>query len=220
MKRGFSEGEAPLLFCTTKFVVVPCLHRICSLYDSRLFFGIQLSEESRSEIADTIQILRARPRPSGLRIAWTASENLHVTLKFLGTTNAELIEQTVSAARSALRGVLPFEIGIRRLGGFADLNSPRVLWVGVGDPSDLLGHMVQSLDRALEPLGFKPESRPYHGHITLARVKEGRGAQKIFDPMPKQEFGNCCVEEVILFETHTPSHGPVKYEPVARIHLK
>lgn len=185
----------------------------------RLFFGITLSEKVRTELADTIQVLRGRPLPGKLRLAWTATENLHVTLKFLGGTDPKLLDQILSQARSALHGLPPFEISIRDFGGFPDLDSPQILWAGVDDPSGSLRYSAEALERAVAPLGFRLENRAFHAHVTLARMKEGKGLHRILNPIPDQNFGSCHVEEVVLFESHTPSNGTVKYEPLFRIQL-
>jgi len=185
----------------------------------RLFFGIPLSENVRAELASEIHVLKARPVPASLRLVWASPENLHVTLKFLGGTDPGQIAQILGQARTALKEFHPFEVSIEGLGGFPNLDSPQILWAGVNVASENIIRIAKSLDGALVPLGFRSENRPFHPHVTLARVKEGKGLRKILEPIPNHDFGTCRVDQVILFESHTPSHAPVKYEPLFRIQL-
>jgi 2'-5' RNA ligase len=101
-------------------------------------------------------------------VAWPASaspvrtEQLHLTLHFLGSVPKERVAQL---AQALAVGFDPFELqfGHREVwhGGVAVL-APDIV------PAPLLG-LHASLGAALEQIGMTQEARPYRPHVTLAR---------------------------------------------------
>ena len=58
---------------------------------------------------------------------------------------------------------------------------PRVVWVGLDDPTDTLVPLVTDIEQCLEPLGFKREKRRFNPHITLGRVRSLKGKSMLVD---------------------------------------
>lgn len=110
--------------------------------------------------------LRAASR--GLKVV--SLEQIHLTLKFLGETEEGLIPEIVAAIREAAAEIPPVDVRIRGTGAFPGRSRMNVVWVGV-DGAEPLARIAATLERALEPLGFPPEKRPWRAHVTLARVK-------------------------------------------------
>ncbi|RPH57171.1 RNA 2',3'-cyclic phosphodiesterase, partial [bacterium] len=54
-------------------------------------------------------------------------------------------------------------------GTFPPGRPARVAWVGVEAPDELMTLQADVTRVAVEALGFEPEERPYHPHVTLAR---------------------------------------------------
>ena len=110
----------------------------------RLFIAIELPSNVRRTLADHIQHLKeAVPEVSA---SWAREENLHLTLKFLGDTELTKVERLTQAMQRAADAVRPCEINIESCGAFPPNGRPRVLWIGVKDPSGQLA----SLQRRLE----------------------------------------------------------------------
>jgi hypothetical protein len=61
-------------------------------------------------------------------------------------------------------------------------------------------------------LGFARDARPYHPHVTLARLRETRAIRDVVLPMAEQMFGDTRIESVTLFESETKSSGSVYLE--------
>ncbi len=104
-------------------------------------------------------------------LRWVDQAGIHLTLAFLGTlTDAQLVlaeMATVEAAESAQ----PFAYRLSGLGTFGPPRQPRVLWMGVSEPSGVLHTVHQALAGTLEERGFVTEKRPFSPHLTLARIK-------------------------------------------------
>lgn len=104
-------------------------------------------------------------------LRWVDPSGIHLTLAFLGELNDEQLAKTVTAAQDAAVAVNPFSYRLSGLGTFGPQRQPRVLWMGVSEPSGSLSVLHQALTLALEKQGFPGEERPFSPHLTLARIK-------------------------------------------------
>lgn len=100
--------------------------------------------------------------------AWTTTERLHLTLRFLGDTPSDAIAPLRAALRRVEVGgfILPTE----GVGAFPPRGQPRVLWCGVGRGHPHLHQLRQRLDDTLLALGLPVEVRSFVPHFTLARL--------------------------------------------------
>ena len=67
--------------------------------------------------------------------------------------------------------VPPFEITIKGVGHFPPRKHPVVLWVGITENLELL-RLQSKIEKALTSIGIAPDTRRFHPHITIARLKE------------------------------------------------
>ena len=65
-------------------------------------------------------------------------------------------------------------------------------------------------------LGFPRDARPFHPHVTIARLRSPRAIREIVLPMAEQMFGETKIEAVTLFESETKSSSSV-YREVEKI---
>ncbi len=143
------------------------------------------------------------------------SENIHLSLKFLGeveeTREPELrtaLEQA-AGSRSEPR---PLTLQITGFGVFPDYHRPQVLWAGVTpDPGlELLQH---GIERAFAPLGFPTEARTFRPHVTLARAarnakpRDFAGLEELLRGIDFDE--TVTVGEVDLMQSTLKPDGPV-----------
>ena len=114
-----------------------------------------------------VAALRIHMRPLA-GFAWTRPEQLHLTLRFLGSTEAT----QVATLRDQLRTVrsAPFVLGIEGLGVFPQQGRPDVLWCGVGTGGQAIQQLRSRVDYALLDLGIDTDPRPFVPHFTLARL--------------------------------------------------
>lgn len=108
---------------------------------------------------DILDQLAALPRPEIPGLRWTAREQWHVTLRFLGSVPDV---EPVAAALSELD--LPFAQAV--LGPAVGRFGRRILHVPVSGLEQLAGAVVG----ATSHVGRPPGDRPFHGHLTLART--------------------------------------------------
>lgn len=125
----------------------------------RLFIAIDFSEEIKDKLSKIIQELKTQSK----RGNFTARENLHLTLVFIGESN------NVSAVTEAMDRVKAgsFDISVGGLGRFRR-DGGDIYWIGVSKNSYLTA-LYGSLYKELCEKGFKLESREYKPHLTLGR---------------------------------------------------
>jgi RNA 2',3'-cyclic 3'-phosphodiesterase len=184
----------------------------------RLFVGAQISVAAANTLAGCAETLARRARDAGVELRWVAPANYHVTLAFLGWTGIDAIGSVCDALNAATAGEGRFSYRTTRLGAFPSLDRASVLWAGVEDPGPL-GRLAGAIGEAMAGLGFRRDARPYHPHVTIARLPVSRAIREVVLPMAEQMFGDTRIDAVTLFESETKSSGSV-YREVAKIAFK
>ena len=134
---------------------------------TRTFIALELDESLQRYLGETTRRM-ARELP-GLR--WVAPEGIHLTLAFLGELNDEQLAEALRATERAAREVPPFEYRLTRPGLFGSPKQPRVIWIGIDEPSGNLQLLHRQLSLELVQRGFEVDTRPFSPHLTLARIK-------------------------------------------------
>lgn len=134
----------------------------------RLFVALWLPET----LAGAAWRRLERLRPDGRGVRWVRREQLHLTLKFLGETPADKLPAVQEALAGAAAGGRPVDLRLTAGGVFPPAGPPRVLWLGL-EPAGELGALAGAVEKALAPLGFPPEGRPFRPHLTLGRAEPG-----------------------------------------------
>jgi 2'-5' RNA ligase len=171
----------------------------------RLFTGFDLP----AEVVRALEAVLDRLRPAA-DIRWIPPANLHVTTRFIG----EWPEERLPELRAALGGIPrhpPIRIHIQNLGFFPNPHSPRTFWAGVEASPDLAA-LASATGRVLEPLGLKPESRPFNPHLTLARIGEAGPSRKLRETiaaLPSLEFGAFSADRFFLYRSRPAAAGSV-----------
>lgn len=137
----------------------------------RLFVAINLADREKQRVQHAVTGLRSNRFP----FRWVAPESVHLTLQFLGEVAEDRAARVEGAVADLAADHGPLDLDIGGIGAFPNLRRPRVLWLGVEPAPELLA-LHEGLGRALEPLGFARETRPFSPHITLARTRAGARA--------------------------------------------
>ncbi len=172
----------------------------------RTFVGIGLPDACRAAIARALSPFQA----DAGRIAWVRERNLHLTLKFLGEIRPDQVAGLGTFLAEAGAGVPPFEIDVAGAGAFPSLRAPRVLWIGIREPLELVGKLQQNIETALSRSGFPREDRPFHPHVTAGRVKGALSpgwGERFAGALSGIRFGTARVQSFQLFESRLSPAG-------------
>jgi len=154
-------------------------------------------------------------------VKWVATENIHLTLQFLGGVPEERRAAVESAIAEAAAPSAPLQLEIRGAGAFPSGRRARVLWAGVSGDVAALSAFVADLGLRLGALGYPPEERAFSPHLTLARARDPRGVPGMAAALARCGEGPSSrwpVQEVVLFRSHLSPQGP-RYEALARVPL-
>jgi 2'-5' RNA ligase len=122
-------------------------------------------DDFRAELAETIPERAVR---------WVESSKIHLTLRFLGDTDTNLVPNIMAGMDQLSSSREPFDLTLGTFDCFPNRRRPRVLWVGVDGQLDDLQTLYHSVEELLETIGWEPERRTFHPHLTLGRVKDSR----------------------------------------------
>jgi 2'-5' RNA ligase len=148
----------------------------------RTFLAVEVSNEVRTAIARVQEDLRQRLAghlPTDIRMAWGQPNSFHLTLRFLGNTDKQLLDPMREAMAIVRRSHPTIQIPLDRLQAFPNLQKPRVLWVGPSEQwrTSEAARQLTALHREIEAcchsLGFAPDDKLFNPHLTLARIKAG-----------------------------------------------
>ncbi len=170
----------------------------------RVFVAMDVPEEVLRNIAQLMKELATVVR--GAR--WVRTEGMHVTLKFIGETSAEMVER-VKSSLADIRSASPVELNFRGVGCFPNERRPRVLWAGI-EASGNLAELAAEVESRLAALGIPREERTFRPHLTLARFNEPQSQPRLAEAMQKlstREFGATRTGELHLYQSKLKPGG-------------
>ena len=190
----------------------------------RLFVAADPSDAVRTSAAASSARLRERLEKAGAAagLRWVPSENLHLTVWFLG----EVSDPRAAAILDALRPPLEapaFDLEIGGFGAFPPSGPPRVLWIGLTRGREPLERAHDEVGARLQPWGFAPEARAYSAHLTIARIKDpphGAARAALRQAVAQVPAGPaaCRIDRLTVYRSRTSPRGAV-YERLLRVPL-
>lgn len=178
----------------------------------RSFIAINLPEPVRERLGQVIGQLRQDLPNAPVR--WVPPENIHLTLKFLGDVSVANVEMLNRILETITSGFQSFEFSVGGLDAFPSARRPRVVWVGVQAPQDLLT-MQRSIDTETARMGYQSDSRAYTPHLTLGRVarnannREVKVLSSVLEQTDVGFLGVARVEQVHLYKSELQPGGAV-----------
>ena len=185
----------------------------------RVFCAVELPPDVRARAASHAAQLREQfPE---VRAGWPRAENLHLTLKFIGEIAEERVRELSRAAERAAQTLKPFDLEIESGGAFPPRGSPRILWLGVKDSAGGLVSLQARLEDECAATGFQRDERPFHPHLTLARLRAPQGARQL--AKKHQETGfmaiGFSVKELVVMRSQLGAGGS-RYTVISRHSLR
>jgi 2'-5' RNA ligase len=187
----------------------------------RLFVALEPPAEVRDRLAAIADELKARAGRAAGDVRWAPTENLHLTLQFLGAVAEDRVDGVRAAVAAAAAAAPPLLLHVEGAGAFPSPRRPRVLWAGLSGDTAPLAALVKDLGARLAPLGFPPEARPFSAHLTLGRARDPRGAPRLaaaLGPLAPAPAVAWRARDVVLVRSHLSPKGS-RYEAISRAPL-
>lgn len=141
----------------------------------RTFVALEMNDALQSHLAGIIrQVAQALP---GIR--WVDPASIHLNLAFLGELTDEQLAEAIEATEMVAQQACPFSYRLSRFGTFGSPRNPRVIWMGIEEPTGSLAFVHRILNQQLLQRGFEVDTRPFSPHLTLARLKSPLSSQDL-----------------------------------------
>ena len=186
----------------------------------RTFIAIPVSEKISAHAGRLVK----RIENTGADVKWVNVADMHLTLKFMGNLPTEAIADICRALIPGISSLQRFSIRCQGVGAFPNALRPRTLWLGFDQGRELLIELQGIVENALEELGYRRESRQYHPHLTLGRVRAGNSTEQhstlseMIGKHTEFDAGQMPVDEVFVFASELSRQGP-SYSTLGRIEL-
>lgn len=183
----------------------------------RLFIAINFPAGIKRNIRNNIQdLILAYPK-----ISWTKTENIHLTLKFLGSVDEKKISVISDAIKNITETEETFFLDFTGF-GFFDRND-LIVWVGIKNSSELQ-NVVARIETSMEIIGFAGEKRNYSPHVTLGRARNLSEEERLKFKLSLKKHSQTVkssykVSEIILMQSTLSPHGSI-YNPVEKFTLR
>lgn len=184
----------------------------------RAFLAITLPPQLRGTLVTCRETFQALD-PAWIPEKWVAEENLHVTLRFLGTIPEMACDLIAEEAAPVLARIAPYRLRLETVRAVPRPRSASMLWVGAGTGAAETVELAGEIDRAAAFLNLKPEERALNAHATLVRARrplpvshEALDAVEHVLHRAGERDVTMSVREVTLYESTLTPRGPVYSE--------
>ena len=189
---------------------------------TQLFIALEIPNTAKKNYMHTITRLQCVINQG---VSWENITKLHLSLRFLGKTHPKDIPPLKLMLDSVLKSFPSFNLQIGALGVFPGWKDPRVIWLGLVQPSSVLVHLQQEIESRVQMLGFEAERRKFTPHVTIGRVKRHLTPEllesigKSIKEQPAITLEAVNIQQIILFESKLLQTGSV-YSSLHAVKLK
>ncbi len=182
----------------------------------RTFIAVPL--EASPALKRLLAFLQEKLKREGIK--WVETNNLHITLKFLGDTPENLIGRISEKLEELSSGFIKQDGQMKGLDTFTRRGNPSVLYTCLtGLP--VLEMMASAIDREMIPFGFSSGEASFNAHLTLARIKYLNSRSRFLEligSLREKEIQEVTIDKIVLFESILRPQGPL-YKPLKTILL-
>ena len=133
--------------------------------EKRVFIAIPVG----AIIKPVLPLLKSKFTRNYENIKWIPSENIHLTLKFVGNISINYIPILIqSLKKNTIQN--SFKLVIESTGVFSSSHSPKVLWLGIKRGADGLMSLHTQINKSLEVIIENDLKKIFTPHITIGKI--------------------------------------------------
>lgn len=182
----------------------------------RTFIALDLDNSFREKLVKLIGELSFCGEKN---IKWIESENLHITLLFLGETDINDLKQITEYCDDQFRQspqILFRNAELRLIPG----KNPRLIWIEMETECNWIHRSHKNIKNYLIENSYKFDKKPLKFHITLGRIKKSIPPGTInFFLNKKIDIPETTIKHATFYKSILKSQGPV-YDPIAKFYFK
>ncbi len=172
----------------------------------RAFIAVHLPQEVKTYLGQLATDLAGQIPNRAVR--WVKPERMHLTIRFIGETEKNLLPELGRALDISAAQSRPFSLHLEGFGCFPNCKRPSVLWAGVKGDVDAAASLKHAVDLALLRFGWETENRPFRPHLTIGRVKDSQKLAAQRWPEDVQHLA-IPVTSIHLIESRLTPDGPL-----------
>lgn len=183
----------------------------------RTFIAIKI--EPAEKLADFFR--KAKKAFNDEPIKWVDTNNLHLTLRFLGETSNEQVQKIIFSLEKIASRTKGFQIKLNGVSCFKSNGNPKVIFINI-DEIDKLKLLAGEIENEVRVAGFDPDKREFNPHLTLGRIKFLKnidGFTQNLGEWKNTEFQTVRVDEIVYYQSILNDREPV-YKPLGKFELK
>jgi len=170
----------------------------------RLFVAIFPPAQIQQRLAEAARAVDTGLSPKA--VAWTRQEQIHLTLNFLGNVECSRVNEFARTIGETCLRTAPHFLQAQGIGCFPSASRPQIIWAGLAGAGAVLQELKKWLDESLATLGYLPETRPFHPHLTIGRVKQLKTSDRrpfaaTLRQWREKEFGSWTAERIDLMRS-------------------
>jgi 2'-5' RNA ligase len=191
----------------------------------RTFLAIDLPLAVKSTLAECKAVILDAD-PAWRSEKWVAAENLHITLRFLGTVDERACTDIAERVAGAVARIEPYRMRLDVVRAVPRLRAATMIWVGASSGIDETAALAQAVSDAVSFIDFEPAGKPFKTHVTLCRARHPRRlapsaideTERLLRHAPERAV-TVSVHGVTLYASTLTPRGPV-YEHLATMPLE
>ena len=169
-------------------------------------------------VLDAVAAAVAPARQVRVGLRWEQRDRYHLTVQFLGPLARLSPVIDAVAAATAARAAFPFRLG--GAGAFPKPGRARVVWIGATTGGPELVELAGAVGVGLAPLGYEPDRKVFHPHLTVARLKVPDDVGDVLAAIGPEPVGEAfTVGELVLYQSRLSPKGPT-YTALERFPLR
>jgi len=184
----------------------------------RCFIAIPLPEDIHKELSK----IQSQLKETEADVKWVETGNIHLTLKFLGEVDQTKIKTIFQQLKELISKYTRFETCMGKPGTFPTLLNPRVIWIDLNKNEDTINDLQKKIEEILQPFGFEKETRSFHPHLTLGRVRSKKNIQKLTETIKSfssPQSRPFTIDKIVLFQSILKPQG-AEYTALDEFQLK
>ncbi len=173
----------------------------------RFFIGIKLDDTARESIDKFLKPFKK----TGTPLKFTKTENLHLTLKFIGDVTDSQYSQMEKLLTSASYDAGTFNMNLTGCGKFGRGGELSIFWLGI-EKNPAMESLYDTIEETLRRASVPRETRPFKPHITVARNKKRYNFKSFFTLLEENQdhpIAQIPVTHFQLFKSQLTPDGPI-----------
>lgn len=183
----------------------------------RLFLAFTFSENVRQKIFHNILLLQ---QEITYGVKWVEKENLHVTFRFLGNLDKDILEKMCLSLSEIAGKFSLFSLSFGDVKVIPNPRHPRLVWYDMHGEVDTALNLFSECEKELVGMGLGKADHPLSLHTTLGRVRkpidaDWEKALKQLNPI----YDKVLCKDLTLYKSELTRRGPI-YSIVKKFPLK